>query len=323
MKVKLTKTLLVTSAAAAWLFTHQVSVADDDDDAGGAEIRRESDEGDHGRSAEGSRGVRLSPDHLDRLGLRVETVGPGLVDDGVELFGEVRPNGDRLAEMAPRFPGVVQQVFKAAGDLVRGGDVLATIESNESLAPYPLRTLIDGTIISKHITRGESVARDDPAFVVADLSTVWVDLAVFQKDIGRVGIGTRVRVSGEGGASSEGMVSYLTPVVDRATRTVTARVVLENQRGLWRPGMFVTAKVISGESAPLTVLRSALQTVGGADVVFTESDEGFRPAPVQIGRRGREVVEVLSGVPAGARYVSGNTSLLKAELGKEEAEDDD
>lgn len=288
------------------------------------QLARTEDHGEeqgHDEHEEHEGGAALVPEELEHAGVAFVTVGPGYVDDGVELLGAVRPNGDRLAHITPRFAGIVREVRKNVGDRVRAGEVLAVLESSESLAPYQLTTLIDGIIIEKHLTRGEAVDRETPCFVIADLSTVWVDLAVYQKDMARVRLGQSVRVrAADGGPEGEGSISYLTPALDEATRTATARVELPNLEGQWRPGMFVTARALAEHEARLVVPTGALQTLKGRDVVFVADEHGVEPRPVTLGHRGETVVEVLSGLEPGARVASANTFLLKAELGKGEAE---
>jgi membrane fusion protein, heavy metal efflux system len=194
------------------------------------------------------------------------------------------------------------------------------IESSESLVAYELRTLIDGVVIEKHLTLGEAVDRDEHAFVVADLSTVWVELSLYQKDFGRVRPGLGVRIQAlAGGASAAGEISYLAPAIDPETRTATARVVLPNPERSWRPGMFVTARTLEAEPAAVLVPSDALQVMEGRRVVFVESPRGFEPRPVAVGREGATRVEVLLGLAAGERIAIGNTFLIKAELGRGEA----
>ena len=264
--------------------------------------------------------LALSAEERARYGIASVAAGPGPIDAGHELLGEVRANGDRLAHIEPRFPGIVKDVRRSAGDAVRAGDVLAVIESSESLVGYELRTLIDGVVIEKHLTLGEAVDRDEAAFVVADLSTVWVELSLYQKDFARVrpGLGVRVRAVAGGGAA-DGEVSYVAPAIDPETRTATARVVLANPERAWRPGMFVTARTLDATPAAVLVPNDAVQLLDGQRVVFVETDEGFAPRAVTLGREGSTRVEVLGGVAAGERVASGNTFLLKAELGKGEA----
>lgn len=266
--------------------------------------------------------VEVTPQQREALGIEVEAATPGRIDSGIELLGEVHPNGDRLAHMVPRFPGIVREVRKTAGDRVQSGDVLAVIESSESLAPYELKTLIDGVVLTRHLTRGEAVDRDKEAFVVADLSTVWVDLSVYQKDLGRVRVGQEVIIHPvQGGAAdTRGTIAYLTPAVDQMTRTATARVVLPNPDLTWLPGMFVTGHALDTREAPVVVPRSAIQTVEGSPAVFVEAEAGFEARPVTLGQEGDTLVEIVRGLDAGERVVVANSFLLKAEIAKAEAE---
>jgi len=303
----LARALLVAALVSRWAFAEEERSHQDHSDSEGGE--------DH----DDDHAVRLTAAQLAAFGVTVATAGPAKIDHGVELLGEVRPNGDTLAHIVPRFPGIVRQVRATVGDDVRAGDVLATVESNESLAPYELKTQLDGTVIERNITRGESVDREKQAFVIADLSSVWVDLAVYQKDLDHVRVSQSVLVS-SGSAEAEGRISYIAPVVDEPTRTAIARVVLPNAEHTWRPGLFVTARVLDPIPAGVAIERSAIQTIEGRATVFVESGEGFEPRPVTLGRTGETLVEVLDGLGSGARYVATNSFLLKAELGKGEAE---
>ncbi len=279
-------------------------------------------EGEHAGEGEPAEDlVRVAPAQLEHLGIAVQEARPGAVDSFTELPGEVRANGDNLAHVVPRYPGIVREVRKTVGDSVRVGEVLAVIESSESLATYQLTTAIDGVGIDKHLSRGEAIDREKGAFVVADLTNVWVDLAVYQKDLDNVSRGQAVRISaGKEVPPADGTISYITPTVDAPTRTATARVVLANGDGRWRPGMFVTARVLAPVQASLVVPLSAIQTFEGSPVVFVETPNGFVPRPVTLGVRGETQVAVLSGLEPGQRYVTSKSFLLKAELGKGEAE---
>lgn len=259
-----------------------------------------------------------------KLGLNVVAAGPGTIDQGIELLGEVHPNGDRLAHITPRFPGIVREVRRSVGEIVKAGDVLAILESSESLAPYELKTLIDGTIIEKHLTRGEAIDRETQAFVIADLSTVWVDLSVYQRELERIRLGQVVRVrASDDRHPADGTIAYLTPGLDQITRTARARVVLPNPEGHWRTGMFVTALAVEPASAAVAVPASAIQTVQGQPSVFTVSGDEIRARTISLGRQGDTTSEVLSGLNAGEQVIATNSFLLKAELGKGEAEHED
>ncbi len=272
--------------------------------------------GDHAEEQAHAEGIaRLDPATLEEFGVELAVAGPGSIEKSISLPAEVRPNEDRLAHIAPRFPGIARDVRARIGDRVKAGQVLAVIES-EALAPFDLKTQLDGVVIAKHITRGEPVSREQAAFVVADLRDVWIDISVYQKDLALLRVGQPVVVSaGHELEEATGEIFYLAPVVDEATRTATARVVLPNPEGVWRPGLFVTARVeVAREEVPLAVPRSALEVLDDRTVVFVQEEDGFEPRAVQLGRRGDRHVEVVSGLAAGARYVARGGFTLKAEL---------
>ncbi|WP_437526290.1 efflux RND transporter periplasmic adaptor subunit [Sorangium sp. So ce726] len=193
---------------------------------------------------------------------------------------------------------------------------------------YALIAPIDGTIIEKHINIGEVLKDDTQAFVVADLSTIWVNVTVYAKDLARVRAGQTARVRAEGiEEPAEGEITYVGPVVGEQTRSATARVVLKNPGAAWRPGLFVTADVaVDQVDAPVVVSYEGVQRVEGKDVVFVQEGDAFEARAIKSGRQGKapgaqgaELVEVLDGVAAGERYVGKNSFILKAELGKSEA----
>ena len=140
------------------------------------------------------------------------------------------------------------------------GDADHAVE-NERLAWYPLRAPFDGTIIDKRLSLGEAVKDDVDAFVLADLTTVWVDFRVHQKDLPALASGQKIIIEC-GPDQSEGTIAYLSPVVEDDTRTAVARVVLPNPSGHLRPGTFVNGIVTLKDSqAGLVVEKSAIQYI--------------------------------------------------------------
>ncbi len=262
--------------------------------------------------------VQLSKAEMTEFGVKTAMVASGTLHLEIIVPGEVAVNNDRLAHIAPRFPGVVKQVNRHLGDKVHKGDVLAVIESNEGLVPYEVQSLLDGTIIEKHITIGEVLSEEIPAFVIADLSSVWVNLSIYQMHLPHVRVGQQVTVSsGQEFADATGPISYLSPIIDEHTRTATARVVLANHSGDWRPGLFVEGRIRANEVAvDVLVPKSALQMFEGQTVVFVETEGGFIPQPIKIGRTNEDSVEILKGLEVGQIYVSQGGFILKAELEK-------
>ena len=262
--------------------------------------------------------VRLTQAELEEFGIELSSAGAGTLRIEITAPGEVVVNDDKLAHIVPRFPGVVIQVYKRLGDRVKTGDVLAIVESNEGLVSYEIKSLLDGIVIEKHITIGEARSEDEPAFVIADLDTVWVNLSIYQMHLPYVRVGQPVTISsGREFADASGHISYLSPIVDEKTRTATARVVLANHERNWRPGLFVEGKIVANEeSVSLLVPRSSLQKFEGSTVIFVSTTDGFVPTPVRIGRVDQTSVEILSGLAVGQKYVSKGGFTLKAELEK-------
>ena len=183
---------------------------------------------------------------------------------------------------------------------------------------FEIRAPISGTIIDKHLTLGESVAADTNVFTIADLSTVWVDINVYQKDLGHVHKGQSVVIdAGHGIPPVTGTISWVSPRVDENTRTARARILLPNPDGKMRPGLFVTARVAAGQSsAPVVVPADAIQNLQGRTVIFIKTREGFKPVPVETGRQSGNRVEILSGLAPDQTYVSRGAFTLKAQLSR-------
>ncbi len=184
---------------------------------------------------------------------------------------------------------------------------------------YEITSPFDGTVIEKHITLGEVLAEDAEAFTIADLSSVWVNLTVYQKDLPFVRIGQPATItSKQGNLVSSGTVSYISPILFEETRTATARVVLNNAQGRWRPGLFVTARVTVEETdVPVIVQKTALLTMDEETVVFVRTGNSFELRPVKLGRENETHVEIISGLEQGQQYVSSGAFTLKSELDKD------
>lgn len=277
-------------------------------------------EGEEKHEGEGEH-VELSADQIAAAGLMLAEAGPAQIHETLPLYGTIVPNAERTREVAARFPGAVRGVTKRIGDPVREGETLATIEANESLQTYAVTAPLTGVVTARNTNPGEQTG-DKPLFSVADLSTVWVELALFPRDAPKVRVGQRVRVTNpDTKQSAEGEIIYVVPFGRAESQTQTARVLLDNTDRRWAPGLYVTAAVLLDESrVPLAIRSEAVQTLEGRSVVFVQTDDGFAPRPVELGRSDGEHTAVVAGLDAGARYVTTNSFILKAELGKGEAE---
>lgn len=188
-----------------------------------------------------------------------------------------------------------------------------------SYTRYEIVAPFNGTVIEKHITMGETLKEDTDAFLVADLSTVWMNFNVYPKDLPQIRQGQEIFIAAiQGAPDVRNTIAYVSPVVKEETRTAMARVILPNPDGNWRSGMFVTARVAigGGESVPLILPKTAIQTVEEKPVVFVETPHGFEAKPVVTGRSNETHVEITSGLSSGEACAVNGTFTLKAQLSK-------
>ena len=191
-------------------------------------------------------------------------------------------------------------------------------ETDGLLTRFEIVAPFKGTVIRKHITLGEVVKGDSEVFVVADLSTVWVDLQAHQKDMAFIKKGQKVTISAKSCVpETEGIIDYVDPVIDEKTRTALARMVLDNTSGQFRPGTFITADIlVQKRNSGIVVDKTILQDVDDKTCVFIQDEHGFEPRPVMIGWYNDEHVEIISGLRPGEKIVTKNSFRLKAELEK-------
>lgn len=191
-------------------------------------------------------------------------------------------------------------------------------DDGASITRYPIRAPIAGTVVAKHVVRGEVVGADAPVFTVADLREVWVLLRAFQGDLAALRRGLPVRVRArDTEIAAEGTIDYLSPLVDAGTRTLEVRVTLANDDRRWRPGLFVTGEVeIADTPVAVRVPASAVIEYEGEPTVFFEGPGGFEPRAVTLGRSDGRGFEVLAGLAPGEGYAALGVLTLKSELGK-------
>ena len=313
--------VLAVAGFAAWklLGTSKPATAT----AEGGHGAKEKDEHGHGGEDEhGAEGrVELTAAQLKNSEIVIEEAGPAKLRTKLRVFGKISPNEERLAHVMPRYPGIVRRVGKRLGDTVQKDDVLAVVQSNESLQDYEIKSDIAGTVVEKDVVIGESVGADKTIFIVVDLSTVWVDLNVYRQDFAKLRVGEKVLLEAAGVPEKiEGVISYISPFGAESTQTMLARAEVPNKSGMLRPGLFVSADVVlAEEEVEVAVKESALQTIEDKEVVFVQEGDSFEPRPIKLGKRDGDFVEIVSGILPGESYAAKNSFVLKAQIGKGEA----
>lgn len=188
----------------------------------------------------------------------------------------------------------------------------------ESLPRYEIRAPLNGTVIERNVTIGEAVAADKDIFVIADLSSVWVEAKVTARDLNAVHQRQEAVVQSQDlGREAKGRVTYIGSVVGEETRSATARIVIPNPDGKWRPGLFVAVQLVQESTTVPTAIRAdAVQTFRDWQVVFIRYGDWFEARPLELGRTDGVWVEVLKGLAPGEQYAATNSFAIKAEIGK-------
>lgn len=256
-------------------------------------------------------------------GVVIERAGPQTIVETVELNGLVELAPTARAEVRAQFPGRVVAVYKAAGDAVRQGELLARVEANESLQTYPVRAPMSGVIAERNANVG-NVAFDLPLFVIADSARLSVLFNVFPRDLALVAAGQRVLIETLDGQPVGGTTlgAYL-PQGNAEAGTALMRASLRNTGGVWRPGMAVRGKVsVRGTEVPLAVRTEALQRFRDFTVVFANFGEDYEVRMLELGRSSPEWTEVKSGLAPGTPYVTKGAFLIRADVEKSGASHD-
>lgn len=281
------------------------------------------DEHGHEEGAHADEGaVELSETAVKNARLAVAPAGPATIATVVEAPGEIHLNAERVLEIRPRFPGVVRDLRTRVGDVVRAGDVVAVVQSNESLADYEVTASMGGTVIARPVVTGTAVSHETSLMTIADLSTVWADFAIYPQWAGRIRAGLAVEIEAQNRPelSARGTIRYVGPLLEQDTRVSSARVVLENPRGDWTPGLFVTARVaVDRARVAVAVPDEALVRLPEGPAVFVAEGLRFEARRVVTGRSDGRTTEIVSGLAAGDSVVVANAFVLRSELSKGEA----
>ena len=189
-------------------------------------------------------------------------------------------------------------------------------EPDELFTHYEIVAPIGGTVIEKKVAFGEVLKDDADVFIVADLSTVWINLQVFKKDLPLIRERQRVSLAEQSYLpETHGVIDYVGPLVGAETQTATVRVVQPNPSGELRPGLFVNAHVtVKHTNTDVLVHKDHIQYLADAPCVFLKVAGGFKLRGVTLGASDGEYVAITDGLVTGEMYATKNSFLLKAEL---------
>src|SRR5262245_41881447 len=182
-------------------------------------------------------------------------------------------------------------------------------------ATFALNSPIDGIVVERNATIGATVGTDANLFKIIDISRVWIDANVFEKDLPRVRNGqpVKVTVTAFPGTTFSGKVIFINSVVDPDSRTVKVRTEVPNAEGRLKPDMFANVEIITDvERTAISVPQSAVLEDNGKSVVFVADGQSYKQRQVQLGIKSGDRVAIVDGLNSGDRVVvKGNYLLLQ------------
>ncbi len=249
-----------------------------------------------------------------KAGIKTQQVSGGMIKKTLTVYGKAVADTSKISHIQARFAGIISKVNVAIGDKVKKGQILAVIESNESLNRYNITAPFSGTITDRHAAQGEQT-QDQALFTLANFDYVWAEFQIFPTQSQRIAAGQEVTVSlGERRASTR--IKHLIPNTSGQPFMI-ARALLDNSKGLWTPGLLIEGKVVINKiNTSLRVNNLAIQELEGKNVVFLKEGNEYQATNIDVGLSDNQYTEVLGGLKAGSEYVVENSYLIKADIEK-------
>ncbi len=269
--------------------------------------------------------VSMAPEIAVASGLTTAIAGAGVLQERIKLYGNIVADPLRVSHIQARYPGLIRSVKPSIGMRVKTGEVIATVESNESLREYPLLAPIDGVVVERHANPGEFTA-DRVLFTLLDERVLELHLQAFPTDASKIKTGQTITLTANGQqaqtTTTRTKVEYITPR-HGDTPTLEVHAPVDNSAGNWVPNQAVEGWVdIAQTPVELLVDNRALQTFRDWTVVFIQLGNSYEIRPLELGRSDGQFTEVLGGLNLGDSYVVENSFLLKADLEKSGAAHD-
>lgn len=267
--------------------------------------------------------TKINADAAKQGGIEIETVSPATIGEARELYGTVQLATTARSEIRGQFPGRIVSVTKKVGDYVQRGQLLARIESSESLQVYPVYSTASGVVAERNGNPGD-VTFDRALYVITDPAQTTVVFNIFPKDLGAIQPGMAVEVETMDGTpiASARLGDYL-PDGNAEAGTALVRASVPNRSGRLRPGMALRGRVtVNAVQVPMAVRTEALQRFRDFTVVFANYGEEYEVRMLELGRKSPEWTEVLSGIKPGTPYAAKGAFLIRADVEKSGASHD-
>ncbi len=266
--------------------------------------------------------TEIQPKVADALAIGISTAGPETLKETLKVYGRLANKPENIRNISARFDGEIKSMHVSLGQAVEKGQRLASVENNESLRSYVINSPINGVVQSINANSGEQTAGKSLMKIV-DNSSLFAELSVFPSDREKITMGADVNVEVKGHEGTfDGTIIQVNEFVE-PNQSVIVRVEVANEEGTLTAGSFVNAEIqIDEYVVDLAVKQSGLQAFRDFTVVYEKIGNEYEVRMLELGRRAGQWVEVLGGLKPGAKYVSENSYVIKADIEKSGASHD-
>ncbi len=193
-------------------------------------------------------------------------------------------------------------------------------ESGKVRENFPIYATVSGTVSEKMASEGDYIKQGQPIVKVSNLNSVWAEFDSYENQISEFKKGQKIKVITNAYPNKEfdATVSFIDPVLNTLTRTVTVRAELNNNEGIFKPGMFVTGKIegkSNGSKTQLNIPASAVMWTGERSLVYVKTNPNepvFEMQEVTLGNRNGDTFTVVSGLLEGDEIVTNGTFTVDA-----------
>lgn len=263
------------------------------------------------------RATHINPKMEQKHQLKTSVAAPGMIEQKLKVYGRLQASPEHMADVYARFPGVIQDMYANIGDVVKKGQKLAVIESNNSLQNYTIVAPIDGMIQHRMANPGEAT-NNRVLYKILNSQSLWAELKVFHQQRKQVKAHQPVKLLD----NNDSIVSHIHHMIPGPMNEpyLLARVPFDNSNKQHTPGDLISADITVNQSeVSVRVENKAIQYMEGQAVVFIKDKEQYIAQTVTLGERDDKYTAILNGLNPGQQYVTDNSYLIKADIEKSAA----
>ncbi|WP_085297452.1 efflux RND transporter periplasmic adaptor subunit [Cognaticolwellia mytili] len=264
----------------------------------------------------------INDDIADAMLIKTESVNSQVFNETLKVYGKLKIAPNAVRNISARFPGEIKRLHAVLGQRVKKGQLLMTVEGNESLQKYKIYAPINGLVTKQDVGVGEQT-NDRTLLTITNTDMLIAELSVFPMDQKKVKLGASVNISipGTEKVITTQLFDALFDVTKEQAKLFRAEV--PNPDGSLRAGQFLSAEILIDEyKVPLAVKADGLQSFRDFTVVYAKVNEEYEVRMLDLGRKVGPWVEVLGGISEGTEYVAKNSYIIKADIDKSGASHD-